>query len=237
MDHDRERTTGDAEPLTPDGGISRRAMVAGTVVTAAVAFLPLSNFAFAQTSDNQDMVAFLLLSAALTGVDIQTLAPEFALSSDEILKTDLDVILKEDPGVDPLNIKNAYFNWINTHATRSSFATLLQFAKEKPLSQNDIIGKVNASDDTKFLARSIVLLWYLGSWYDPADLKNAATSPESVDGPIKQKVLSPTTYTQGLVWLIAGAHPMGYSNLQFGYWSRPPRDPNSPVDLFSPAKF
>ena len=97
---------------------------------------------------------------------------------------------------------------------------------------------MNASDDdTKFLARSIVLLWYLGSWYEPGDLKNAAASPESVHGPIKQKVLSAKAYTQGLVWQIVGAHPMGYSNLQFGYWSRDPHDPNSDVDLFSPAKF
>ena len=37
----------------------------------------------------------------------------------------------------------------------------------------DIIPSVNGSaDDMKFLARSIVLLWYLGSWYKPDDLKN-----------------------------------------------------------------
>ena len=80
--------------------------------------------------------------------------------------------------------------------------------------------------NVKFLARSIVLLWYLGSWYEPADLKNKVASP---------KVVSAKAYTQGLVWQIAGAHPMGYSNLQFGYWSRDPHDPNSP-GLFSPAK-
>ena len=52
MDHGRERNTGDTEPLTPAGKISRRAMVAGTVATTAVAaVLPLSNSAFAQTSD------------------------------------------------------------------------------------------------------------------------------------------------------------------------------------------
>ena len=45
---------------------------------------------------------------------------------------------------------------------------------------------------------------------------------------ITPKVVSAKAYTQGLVWLIAGAHPMGYSNLQFGYWSRDPHDPNGP---------
>jgi hypothetical protein len=230
MDYGHKRDTGEAEPLTPAGKISRRAMVAGMVATTAVAaVLPLSNSAFAQTSDQEDMMLFLLLSAALTGVDIQTLAPEFSRGSGDILSA--------DPGIDPINIKSAYFRQAaNAPGTAAAFAKLLQIAKENRLSQDNIIAKVNASDDTKFLARSIVLLWYLGSWYEPGDLKKAADSPGSIDGPITQRVLSAKAYTQGLVWQIAGAHPMGYSNLQFGYWSRYPHDLNS-VDLFSPAKF
>jgi hypothetical protein len=230
MDHGHERKTGETEPRTSARKISRRAMVAGMVATTAVAaVLPLSNSAFAETPD-QDMMAFLVLSAALTGVDIQTLAPEFSRG--------LGDILSADPGIDPINIKNAYFSQVNAPWTAASFAKLLQIAKDNRLSQDNIIAKVNASDDdTKFLARSIVLLWYLGSWYEPADLKNAAASPESLHGPVKQKVLSAKAYTQGLVWQIVGAHPMGYSNLQFGYWSRDPHDLNSGVGLFSPAKF
>ena len=228
MDYGRECNTGDTEPLTPAGEISRRVMVAGMVATTAVAVLPLSNSAFAETSD-QDMIAFLLLSAALTGVDIQTLAPEFSRGSGDILSA--------DPGIDPINIKNAYFRQVNAPGTASSFAILLQIAKDNRLSQDNIIAKVNASDeDTKFLARSIVLLWYLGSWYEPGDLKNAAASPESVHAPIEQKVLSAKAYTQGLVWQIVGAHPMGYSNLQFGYWSRKPRDPNDTKPLLPTPK-
>ena len=114
--------------------------------------------------------------------------------------------------------------------------TLLQFAKDNPQSsQDDIIDFVNAgNDDIKFLARSIVLLWYLGSWYDPKDLKashRGQTRPHH-----SSEVLSPKAYTQGLVWQIAGAHPMGYSNLQFGYWSRDPRDPNDPKPLLPTPK-
>jgi hypothetical protein len=220
MDDRREPKAGDAEPLTATGKISRREMVAGMVATTAVAaVLPFSNSAFAQTSD-EDMMAFLVLSAALTGVDIPTLAPEFSRGSGDILSA--------DPGIDPINIKSAYFRQANAPETAASFAKLLQIAKENRLSLDNIIAKVNASEDTKFLARSIVLLWYLGSWYDPDALKNGA---------IKQEVLSAKAYSQGLVWQIAGAHPMGYSNLQFGYWSRDPQDPNSAVKLFSPAKF
>jgi len=188
MDYGRERNTGGTEPLPPAGEISRRVMVAGMVATTAVAVLPLSNSTFAETSD-QDMIAFLLLSAALTGVDVPTLAPEFSRGKGDILSA--------DPGVDPIDIKSDYFSQVNAPGTAASFAKLLQIAKDNRLSQDNIIAKVNASDDgTKFLARSIVLLWYLGSWYEPRDLKNAAASPQSVDGPIKQRVLSAKAYTQ-----------------------------------------
>ena len=238
MDHGHERSTGETGALDPISKISRRTMVAGTVATTVVAMLPLHNSVFAQSAlpdkAKQDMMAFLILSVALTGVDISTLAPEFSRGTGDLLDA--------DPGVDPFNIKQDYFDQLNGPGTAAVFTSLLNFVKKNPLvSQDDIIAKVNASDDTKFLARSIVLLWYLGSWYDPVDLKNAATSPESVDGPITQKVLSPKAYTQGLVWPIMGAHPMGYSNLQFGYWSRDPHDQNpdqkgNPVPLFNPAK-
>jgi len=113
MDYGRELSTVDMEPLTPDGKISRRAMVAGTVATTAVAVLPLSRTAFAETSD-QDMVAFLLLSEALTGVNRETLAPEFTANTKEILNS--------DPGIDPINVKNTYFDWLRIHAAPSSFA-------------------------------------------------------------------------------------------------------------------
>jgi hypothetical protein len=196
-------------------------MVAGTVATTAVvAVLPLADAAYAESAEgpDADMMAFLLLSEALTGVNRQTLAPELSEKSE---------ILTSDPGVDPINIKNAYFDWIKAHDATSSFGKLLQLAKDNLQSLGDIVPKVNGSaDDMKFLARSIVLLWYLGSWYEPADLKKKAAKPQ---------VVSPDAYTQGLVWRIAGAHPMGYSNLQFGYWSRDPHDPTSP-GLFNPAK-
>jgi hypothetical protein len=105
----------------------------------------------------------------------------------------------------------------------------LQIARDHRQSAGDIIAAVNAADDdTKFLARSIVLLWYLGSWYDPDQLKkNAAPGARAF---VVSQVVSAKAYTLGLVWQIAQAHPMGYSNLQFGYWSRDPNDPNDSGD-------
>jgi hypothetical protein len=211
----------------PDGSFSRRAMLAGTVAaTAAAAVAPIAGSAYAAGPDvnsKQDMMAFLLLSAALTGVHVVNLAPEFSLDSTK-------EILDQDPGVDPINVKNDYFKWIVDSGLTSSFGKLIQIAKDNRQSASGILAAVNTSDDdTKFLARSIVLLWYLGSWYKPGDLKaNSATPGNRAVTP--SVVVSPKAYTQGLVWQIVGAHPMGYSNLQFGYWSRDPNDPNNPAE-------
>jgi hypothetical protein len=86
--------------------------------------------------------------------------------------------------------------------------------------QQAIIEKVQAADDTKFLARSIVLMWYLGAWYDPDDLKMLAEPPSPPD--VSHKVISAKAYSQGWVWRVAQTHPMGSSDMQFGYWQRKP---------------
>ena len=211
------------------GDVSRRAMLSGAAATtAAVAVGAGDMSAYARMADpnlRQDMMAFLVLSAALTGIQIVFLAPEF----DKGNKPD---ILDADPGVDPFNVKNDYFNWINA-SDAPTFERLLQIARDHRQSLLDIVENVKKGDnDIRFLARSIVLLWYLGSWYKPEDLAKPPT-----DAPIPSQVVSAKAYTQGLVWQIAQAHPMGYSNLQFGYWSREPVDPNDPNEKTSPPGF
>jgi hypothetical protein len=204
-------------------------MLAGAVATTAVVAVGASDMpAYAHTANPElpeDMMAFLLLSAALTGIHVINLAPEFSQTDPSDSKKLLP-ILKADPGIDPINVKNDYFKWVNA-SDAATFEKLLQIAKNHRESVPDIISQVNASDDTKYLARSIVLLWYLGSWYKPQDLKNFS-APGALPALIPSKVVSAKAYTQGLVWQIALAHPMGYSNLQFGYWSREPVDPNDP---------
>jgi hypothetical protein len=222
--NERNRVASGAAEHLQAGEVSRRTMLKGTVATTAVAAAgPISSSVYAQGADPnspKDMMAFLLLSAALTGVHVAILAPEFA---QDPTKPD---ILDADPGVDPIQVKDEYFKFINA-ADPPNFAKLLQIAKDHRQSAADIIAGANAADDTKFLARSIVLLWYLGSWYKPEDLKKNATP--GTQALILSEVLSAKAYTQGLVWQIAQAHPMGYSNLQFGYWGREPDDPNDPT--------
>ena len=198
------------------GGFTRRRVLAGAAAaTAAISVGAVGSPASAQT--RQDMVAFVLLSAALTGIAEEKLAPNFRRLPSP---TNID-LEQSDPGSDPVNVKQEYFDWVNKRS-QPTFRRLLQFAKDSRNASDRaqaIIDKVQARPDTKYLARSIVLMWYLGAWYDPDHLQKLELPNPP---PIKFKVISPKAYTQGWVWRVAQTHPMGFSEMQFGYWSRPP---------------
>ena len=198
------------------GGFTRRRVLAGAAAaTAAISVGAVGSPTSAQT--RQDMVAFVLLSAALTGIAEEKLAPNFRRLPSP---TNID-LEQSDPGSDPVNVKQEYFDWVNRRS-QPTFRRMLQFAKDSRNASDRaqaIIDKVQARPDTKYLARSIVLMWYLGAWYDPDHLQKLELPNPP---PIKFKVISPKAYTQGWVWRVAQTHPMGFSEMQFGYWSRPP---------------
>jgi hypothetical protein len=162
----------------------------------------------------------VLLSGALTGIAEGKLAPGSRLV---VVPSSTNIDLeKSEPGSDPVDIKQEYFNWLNKRRP-AAFRRLLQIARES-LSSSDraqfIIDKVQVAPETKYLARSIVLMWYLGAWYDPDHLRALVERPNPP--PAKFEVISPKAYTQGWALRVAQAHPMGFSEMQFGYWSRPP---------------
>lgn len=200
------------------GGFTRRRVLAGAAAaTAAISVGAVDSPASAQTR-HQDMVAFVLLSAALTGIAEGKLAPNF-----HPLPSPTNIDLEQSgPGSDPVDVKQEYFDWVNKRH-QATFRRLLQFAKDSRNASDRaqaIIDKVQATPDTKYLARSIVLMWYLGAWYDPDHLRALVERPNPP--PAKFEVISPKAYTQGWALRVAQAHPMGFSEMQFGYWSRPP---------------
>ena len=192
-------------------GLTRRSVLAGAAATAA-ATIGADTPAGAQAAD--DKVIFVNLSAALTGIAKVKLAPD----------------------VDPIDIKEEYFRQASNPKYAAAFTGLLQLTRAANLQIPDedtdgvipqdkvdgLVARIEARDDTKFLARSIVLMWYLGAWYEPDDLRKLAADPKAF---VPHTILSSKAYTQGWLWRVAQAHPMGYSDMQFGYWTRPPAAP------------
>jgi hypothetical protein len=200
-------------------GLTRRTVLAGAAATTAA--LTFAGEGLAQTPPvDSDLEVFLKLSAALTGIARNMIAP----------------------GTDPLHVGSDYFAFLTKQNPRA-FPALLQIARAANLQvpgqgtdgiikQPDVdklVQTISANDDAKYLARSIVLMWYLGAWYEPDELKALAGDPKHFVG---YTVISAKAYTQGWLWRVAQAHPMGYSDMQFGYWTRPPE----PRDYFITAR-
>ncbi|MBL0374596.1 hypothetical protein JJB09_21525 [Rhizobium sp. KVB221] len=60
------------------------------------------------------------------------------------------------------------------------------------------------------MTRNLMKFVLLGVWYDPNKPGDDGTIPTAA------------SYSEGLVWLIAQAHPVGASQLAYGYWANPP---------------
>ena len=182
---------------------TRRTLLAGAAAaTAAATVGTLSTAPPARAADPnsaQDMLDFVALSAALTGIMAGKLAP----------------------AADPIDIKRDYFKLVSEKSP-AAFDKLLTIVRDnRNAPAQAIIDKVQADPESKFLARSIVLMWYLGAWYDSDDLKMLAEPPPSPPE-VSHKVISAKAYSQGWVWRVAQTHPMGSSDMQFGYWQRKP---------------
>jgi hypothetical protein len=72
------------------------------------------------------------------------------------------------------------------------------------------------------IARNIVKLWYVGTWYQLPTAWSEAFGPTQKDVTF---VVSPTAYVEGLLWTAIGAHPSGAKAQGFGSWADPPDIP------------
>jgi hypothetical protein len=149
------------------------------------------------------MTSFVNLSALLTGINAANLAPPLS----------------------PSTVPQQYFDTAqkNGGATFAQLLSIYDNAVAQGMSAAQIAAQVFEDNgaDICYLARSIMLAWYLGSWYDPKVLQ-AYNSPKPPPGPPPSVVILMDAYTQGWAWNVAQAHPMGYSNYTFGYWAKNP---------------
>lgn len=184
--------------------LSRRTVLTGAAATTAAstvgpAIVPTP--ALTQDASASRLDLFVNMSAALTGVSVNKLSPTLR---------------------DPINIKQVYFDRARTDRQFDELLAAFKEHQATPDHAADVImnqGEPNAR--MRFVARSIILAWYLGAWYDPDRLRRYS-EPNPPTVPIPFEVISATAYTRGLIWNVAQAHPMGYSEGLFGYWSDPP---------------
>ena len=145
------------------------------------------------------MEQFMDLSVILTGITLGKLAPP----------------------LDPQTIAQLYFDTAQQEAGQAFTDLLNLFGKLKNAGKTDQeIGAEIMADQTAVgnTARSIMAMWYLGSWYAPT----ASSVYGDPTQRVPHKVISANAYTRGWAWNVAQAHPMGFSQLRFGYWTSDP---------------
>jgi hypothetical protein len=219
---------------------SRRDVVDTLIAAAAVTALGSSALSLAQAPDEQslqdrqllqddftDFQRFIKVSAALTGVDEGHLAPD--------RNTTKGVQSGADPGQ---AAKQAYFNLAKIDpgvfkALLHEFETNLGPGAPHTWRQmTDAAAKLLTIGNSAVadLARSIIMAWYFGVWYEWSPPHPPGGKSDNSPKP-RFTVVSAEAYTQGWIWRIAQSHAPGYSNLRFGHWAFPP-GPGLAIDEF-----
>jgi hypothetical protein len=142
---------------------------------------------------------FVALSAILTGVAADHLKPF----------------------LDTHGTAQTYFDLAGARGG-AAFVQMMNIFAANQTQPPQTIGKLileQSGDDVAYMAKSVMLLWYLASWYAPDALKKYRADPTK---PVSFTVVSSDAYTQGWVWRVGQTHPMGFSKWRFGYWNTPP---------------
>jgi hypothetical protein len=143
---------------------------------------------------------FVAVSSALLGIDAGKLSPEPDVTG---MKADCFAAAQRS---DPQRL-----------------AELLQVFHDRAMQPPAAIADAvlnRSGPELSYFAKSVMLAWLLGSWYDPAALQKAVA--DGTHGPIASSVISPNAYQQSWTWKIAQTKPMGTSSEAPGYWALPP---------------
>ncbi len=109
-----------------------------------------------------------------------------------------------------------YYDKINLIIGEREMGQFLAAYHDLPNTEDDIEYSILHNERYGPVARNIIRLWYLGEWKQlPQEWRNVygATSFD-VD-----HIVSPQSYQESLIWIAAGAHPMGAKQQGFGAWS------------------
>lgn len=162
------------------------------------------------TDDTEVLAAFLTLSATLTGY------ARFRLLGTGQAEPYLTAT-REAVGDDVLGDLLSTFAAVHDDATGDQQA--LDRALRARILSDDRLGPV---------ARNVIKMWFVGTWYQlPQEWRDAQATREPDTAPATREpdathVVSPASYTEGLLWPTIGANPPGAKGQGYGSWVGPP---------------
>jgi hypothetical protein len=165
----------------------------------------------------EHLTNFVGLSSVLTGYDANLLAPPVdPLEDNSVAQQYLRLMLARADNEVFLQTLALFGSVVSSITSTVQGAdptnpwTWSQDPAIEPQAAAGVESLILSDADMAAMARRLTRLWYLATWY--------ADEPPGFDG----MVVSMDAYQQGLAWPTFQAHPMGYSELDFGYWKDPP---------------
>lgn len=161
-------------------------------------------------SEGSTLDLFVSLSSALTGYDIASMPLQM-----DVAQAYMDKVEKTSP--DGLKKLLAAFQEC---APPGADADAVHDAVAKQI--------MGSSDiELPALARRIIRLWYLSTWYTDEPPVYGPWPSVYPDG----EVFGMESYIRGLAFKAAQAHPPGYSEGRYGDWTPAPRPDSGPPPL------
>ena len=122
-----------------------------------------------------------------------------------------------------------YFDTVNSVIGSALFGELLtafreiqsksDFHKDESLLSQQIRSDILGSEKLGPIARNIIKLWYVATWYElPKDWRDTYGTKAND----RTFIPSHTAYPEGLLWPTIGVNPPGIKGLGYGTWSEPP---------------
>ena len=124
---------------------------------------------------------------------------------------------------------DSYYNTVNNIIGDEMFEELLTTfhsldVKAKTMGDREVLNKeilrnILGSEKLGAIARNIIKLWYLGTWYQlPASWRETFGANENdID-----RSVSPQAYIEGLLWPTLGVNPRAAKAPGYGTWAEPP---------------
>lgn len=116
-----------------------------------------------------------------------------------------------------------YFETIRDIIGGDMFAELLatfhQLQVEQTANNDEPIKQILASQKFGPIARNIIKVWYVATWYTLPQAWRDVYGTKEKDGTF---IISPQAYPEGLLWTAIGVNPPGAKGQGYGTWSEPP---------------
>ncbi|MCW2803095.1 MAG: hypothetical protein JWN06_1312 [Propionibacteriaceae bacterium] len=102
----------------------------------------------------------------------------------------------------------------------SAFAAVERESADDPAACDRALRALVLSDEKLGpIARNLIKMWFVGTWYElPQEWRDRFAAGEQ----LATHVVSPASYTEGLLWPTIGANPPGAKGQGFGSWVGPP---------------